>query len=185
MENTKEKKLLYNDENLVEKVNVQAYKGLDNLIYLREESARYANCTHTICDCGNPMNKGWSKCEDCRHKSTKQKRDELPIQDWDGKTMIFDETSDKYFNDMEEIAEYLEENDLDAEDLDFYICSPNYAGEISSEHWADYLPEDHEDLPKELQQKLDEFNKFISDSKIILSWSPSKVRTKYVPENEN
>jgi hypothetical protein len=180
MENTKEKKLLYNDPNLVEKVNVQAYKGLNNLIYLREDSARYANCTHTICDCGNPMKKGWSKCDECRHKLDSDRREKLPTEDWDGVTMIYCDSHNRYFNSMEEISDYLEDDEIDEESLDLYICKPNYVTEIRNDYWEDIEPEDADGLPKELKEKLDEFNKFIRESKIILSWSPSKVRTNYV-----
>lgn len=185
MENTKEKELvvLYTDDNAAKKETITGWVSRNRKFYNQDEHmARWDGCTHMICDCGNTMIKSYTKCEDCRQKSVNQKRDALPIEEWDGETMIYCESNDKYFNDMEEISEYLEDNDLDAEDLDLYICSPNYAHEISSEIWADYLPEDHEDLPKELQQKLDEFNKFINESKIILSWSPSKVRTKYISE---
>ncbi len=178
---TKEKPIvLYTDKNAVEEITRTVFKSLDGSVFFTEHSARYDSCTHTICECGNSTKKGWTKCKECSNKKAKQVHDELPIKEWDGIVMIYDDRSDKYFSDMTEISEYLADEDIDAEDLDLYLCEPNYAGGVSSEHWADDLPEDGE-LPKELQDKLDEFNKFIFESKIILSWLPSKVRTNYIP----
>ncbi len=184
METKEEPIVLYTDDNAAEKITLTGWISRNRKFYNQDEHmARWDGCTHMICDCGNSMKKSYTKCEECIMKKNKKIRDELPIEEWDGVVMIFDDASEKYFSDMEEIGEYLADNDLDTEDLDLYLCTPNYVSEINSENWADDLPEDQEDLPKELQQKLDEFNKFISESKIILSWSPSKVRTNYIPEN--
>ncbi len=184
METKEEKIVLDTDKNAIEEITRTVYKSLKGNIFLSESSARYDSCTHIACECGSHAKKGWTKCENCRIKSDKIKRDALPIEEWDGVVMIFDESSDRYFSDMEEIGEYLSDNDLDAEDLDLYLCEPNYVHQIGSDYWEDIEPEDMDELPKELQDKLDEFNKFIFDSKIILSWLPSKVRTNYIPSND-
>ncbi len=183
METKEEPIVLNTDNSAVKEITRTVYQSLKGNIFLNENSARYDSCTHTTCECGGVAKKNWTKCDSCRAKAHRKIRDELPIKEWDGIVMIFDDSSDRYFSDMEEIGEYLSDNDLDAEDLDLYLCEPNYVHQIGSDYWEDIEPEDMDELPKELKQKLDEFNKFISESKIILSWGQSKVRTNYVPEN--
>ncbi len=181
MEIKEEPIVLSTDNNAVKEITRTVYQSLKGNIFLTENSARYDSCTNTICECGGMAKKNWVKCDSCLAKQKIEIRNKLPVEEWDGVVMIFDESSDRYFSDMDEIGEYLADNDEDAEDLDLYLCTPNYVKEIDSSIWEDLLPPEDYDLPKELQEKLNEFNEFIRSSKIILSWGQSKVRTNYIP----
>jgi hypothetical protein len=55
--------------------------------------------------------------------------------------------------------------------------------EISSDYWEDIIPENMEDLPKEINDALETFNKVIREAKPI-SWRPGKIRTTYYLDEE-
>lgn len=175
---TKEIIVLDTDDSAARLITVTGWVSRDGRFFGdNEESARYAGCTHKSCDCGKPMTKGWTKCDSCRSKSAAERYRALPFKDWDGVTPVCDD--DEYFFSSEAIDEYLEEHDLKPEDLMLVICTPNNFNEITSEYWEEILPEEGE-IPSELKEKLDEFNKFIATLAPV-SWSPSKIRTAYRP----
>lgn len=175
---TKELIVLDTDESAAKLITVTGWVSRHGRFFGdKEESARYDGCTHKSCDCGNSMTKGWTKCDFCRSKSAAERYKALPFKEWDWAVPVCDD--EKYFFSAEEIDEYLEEHDLKPEDLSLVICTPNYFKEITSEYWEEILTEDGE-IPGELQDKLDEFNKFIATLAPI-SWSPSKIRTEYRP----
>jgi hypothetical protein len=142
-----------------------------------EQLARYDGCTHKKCECGNTMTKGWTKCENCRHNKRLGLYNDFTFEEWDEIKPICTYDGDVYFFDTDSIEDYLEEHELEPKDLKLVICKPNYTREISDGYWEDSLPEDS-DIPKELQIRLDELNKFIKTLE-PLSWSPSNVRTEY------
>lgn len=146
-----------------------------------EQSARYAGSTHHTCECGNLMTKGWTKCDECRFKLDIERYEKYSFEEWDGNKPVCDYDGDNYFFSAEDIDEFLDEHDLKDSDLRLVICTPNYLTHICSDLWDDILPEDGE-IPKELDEKIDELNKFISTLAPI-SWSPSKIRTEYKREN--
>lgn len=146
-------------------------------LYSSEESARYRMCTHAKCTtCGTPAKRPYTLCESCRHKRSVQRYRELPFEEWDGKTMLCIYGDDQYFQDHDDIVMYCDDHDIDdSTQLMLVICTPNYIKPIQHDWFEDDLPEDGE-LPKELNDKIEEFNKFIETLKPI-SWSEGKVRT--------
>ncbi len=175
---TKEIIVLDTDDSAAKLITVTGWVSRDGRFFGdNEESARYAGCTHKSCDCGNSMTKGWTKCDSCRSKSAAERYKALPFQEWDWEVPVCDD--DEYFFSAEAIDDYLEEHDLKPEDLSLVICTPNNFNEITSEYWDGILAEDGE-IPVELQNKLDELNKFIA-TLAPASWSPSKIRTEYRP----
>lgn len=146
-------------------------------LYGSEESARYKASTHSKCTtCGIPAQRPYTLCESCRHKRSVQTYRNLPFEEWDGKTMLCMYDDDQYFHDHDDIVMYCDNHDIeDSTQLMLVICAPNYINPIKHELFEEDLPEDGE-LPKELNDKINEFNEFIKTLKPI-SWSASKVRT--------
>ena len=143
-----------------------------------ERLARYDGSTHSLCECGKiTRGKSWLKCGDCIDKASNERFKNLEFKEWDGKTPLCIHASDKYFYDTDDIEDYLEENGLNMDDIDLVICEPNYFTEITGEQWDEILPENSGgEIPKELKNKLKEFNEFISKLPPI-SWSEGKFRT--------
>lgn len=171
--------VLDTDDAAAEKKTVTGWVSRTGIFYgQNEDMARYAGCTHKKCSCGNIMTKGWTKCDVCRAIKTRERYDALPFEEWDGKKPLCTYDGDQYFFNESDIDDYCEEHEIESKDLMLVICSPNFPRQISSEYWADALPEEG-DIPKELQAKLDELNIFIGTLG-PLSYSPSGIRTEYV-----
>lgn len=143
-----------------------------------EQLARYAGSTHRKCDCGNIIPKS-SYCNPCAEKRTKEKFLAMPVVAWDGVSYIYDENTDKYFGEPEELVEHYALNDLQTSSAMPIVCKPNYARQIEDDFWCDELPDDMSfdecggvdeetiSLLKKLNEKLD---------KTILSHSPGEQR---------
>lgn len=143
-----------------------------------EQMARYSSHTHKICECGNKMSKGYTKCKECRHKSAVTRYNALPFKEWYGEEPICTWDGDHYFFDEGHLIDYMEENELDT--IDLLICEPvNYTpidfGTIASDTHEDWEPE------KELVEKVKEFNNFLKTLPPH-SWMPGKIRTAYIRE---
>lgn len=142
-----------------------------------ERMARYEGCTHTVCECGNPVEKGWIKCEDCRRKIEDEKFLSLKKQEWDETVPVTLYEGDEYFFDYESLENWCEENEVNIHEVRLLICQPNYAREINEDYYCDDLPEDQslEDVVPALAEYIEGINAFIREAKPILSWSPSNV----------
>lgn len=140
-----------------------------------ERSARYSGCTHWKCStegCETPTEKGWTHCPACREERDIAKYNALPKERWDGTGMIFSDAKDKYYNDMDEAEDDLDETES-LESLRLLICIPNFARTVEEDYWSDDLPEDGE-LPDGIRKALDELNKAIRELGPI-SWTPGRV----------
>lgn len=179
-----EKQIIYDDENAARFVeNIKGWVDINNRFYGNnpdsEHMARYSSCTHMRCECGEPMTKGWTKCEKCRSISDIEKYNKLTFKEWNGKDIVYSELVDKYFNDSDEIEDYCADEEIDPKDLRLLLCYPNEFREIEIDYWEDVLPEESEgELPTKLQEALDNFNKIISEMPPA-SYCPSKTRTEY------
>src|ERR1044071_1988940 len=143
-----------------------------------EHMARWEGCTHKKCECGTVVEKSRSKCEECHHKYLLDLYNSYPLKEWDGKTPVTTFFNDKFFFDSDEIEEYLDENEMNPEDLYLQLCEPKYMQEIDAGLWNDVLPEDQDDLPKEIQSALDDLNAKLKKQGPV-SWSGCKVRINY------
>ena len=58
------------DEAAQYKTNLSGWVSRDNHFFGEDEHmARYVGCTHRKCeDCGEPTEKGWLVCDNCREK---------------------------------------------------------------------------------------------------------------------
>jgi hypothetical protein len=144
-----------------------------------EHAARYSGCTHFKCDCGNSMEKGWLKCEECRWKSKVEKYKEMPTKEWDGKEYLYSLSADKYFFSEDDLTDYCYEEETKPEDLMLVFCEPNYLSEL--ELYSDMFPDDIETddvVDRELLTMLEELNKKIREHKPI-SYTSGKVRVMF------
>ena len=176
--------LLYNDEKSARFVEgIKGWVDKDGRFFgndkLSEHMARYSSCTHIVCGCGEIMPKGWTKCKKCREIQDMELYNKLPFMEWDGKVPVYSKAFSEYFFGSDAIDDYLEEEEIKAEDLRLVICTPNNFMQIDYDYWQDIMPEDLEELPTVLLNALEEFNKVI-ESLPPASWSPSKFRTEYI-----
>lgn len=180
---TKEKiKILYSAPEAAKKVTVTGWASSNGRFFGNDEHmARWDGCTHQICECGNEMERGWTRCVNCRDKKLNKTYSNYQYKEWDGKTPLALYNSDTFFWDADCIEDYLEDNNLEPKDLKLVYCRPEYLSEIDTEQWVESLPEDGE-LPKEFNEKLNEFNAFIRKQNPV-SWFPDKYRTEYKRKN--
>lgn len=140
-----------------------------------ERMARYSSHTHKTCECGNKMEKGWTKCNECRHKSSIERYNARPFKEWDGTEPICTWDGDRYFFSKEDLIAYMEDNEETA--IDLLICDPVNFRRIDLDTIADDTHEGWEP-EKELCDKIDEFNAYLKTLPPH-SWMPGKVRTSY------
>jgi len=139
-----------------------------------EAAARYAGCTHVACkDCGDAAQKGYTCCIACRDKRSLEHYLAMPVVEWDGKAMLYSDTTDTYFSDLASAYELADDDGVAVEDLRLIICVPNYVSPLEDDYCVDELPEDG-DLPCEVRAAMDAFNAAVKG--IVLSWSPGKTR---------
>lgn len=161
-------------------VTVWEFDNPNGIIYTpREETARYNNCTHKVCECGKPMHKYYTKCENCRIISARERFLNLPFKEWDFEEPVVVIDGDDYFFNLDDLHDYMEENEM--EEIELLICeSINYSC-IDSEAVAGDAHEDWEPSA-ELEKKIKEFNDYIKTLSPH-SWMPGKVRTHYKLDN--
>lgn len=178
-----QKQINYDDGNAARFVdNIKGWVDINNRFYGNDQDsehmARWSSCTHTNCDCGKPMTKSWTKCDDCRFKSEIERYNQLQFKIYNG-DMVYSHLADKYFSDSDEIEEYCYDEDIEPNDLMLVFCEPKYFNQICSDYWEDILPEEYEnELPSKLQEALDNLNQVITSLPPV-SYYPSKTRTLY------
>ena len=86
---------------------------------------------------------------------------------WNNEFPIYSHFTDKFYMDlddiMDDIDEYNEDNDtnITSADMMFVKCNENEYPQIDYDSMLDDVPEDFEDIPKELRTKIDELNEYI------------------------
>uniref|UniRef100_A0A6M3LKW9 Uncharacterized protein n=1 Tax=viral metagenome TaxID=1070528 RepID=A0A6M3LKW9_9ZZZZ len=139
-----------------------------------ERTARYDGCTHTRCeDCGEPVDRGRLICPKCNEARDVKRYAAMPKEEWNGKGMLYSETTDKYFSDWDEIEEYCADEEIAIDRLRLIICEPNYLPLLDpSDYGCDEMAEDGE-LPDAVIHAIEDFNKVIKAAPPI-SWTPGK-----------
>ncbi|GAB3988011.1 hypothetical protein GCM10028807_09650 [Spirosoma daeguense] len=181
MPRKEEEVVLYDSEEAAKEITVKGWVSRTGHFYGKDENAaRYDGCTHKLCQCGKQMERRWLKCSDCRAKQDEECYNALPFEEWNGSDALYSQTHDRYFFDEDSLIEYCEENEVTPDDLRLVLCEPNEYSTIDSEHWSDIMPEDGDgELPKELQEALDNLNAVI-EKLPPCSYSPTNIRTSYV-----
>ncbi len=170
-----EKIIMYDSPEAAKQVTLTGWLSADNRFFGKDEHmARFSGCTHQKCECGSVMSRGYTKCEECRHKASQDRYLAYPVVEWDGKEPICIYDDDKYFFNYDDLMEYCGDNELEPEDLCLVLCKPNYFGSIHADYWGDVLPEDG-DLPAEFEKQLNTLNEYIKTLPPA-SWSGDKKR---------
>jgi len=157
---------------------ITAWKSASGHIYTNEHVARYEGCTHRKCEyCGEPCLKRWSACESCRAKRIKEAFMALPVVEWSGKYPICLYNTYQYFFEYDDLKDYCEENEIDKKDLMLVLCEPVELRTLDYDFFEDCLA-DEQELPKEIENAIDEFNAKIAAYPHALSWVPAKKRIK-------
>lgn len=176
--NKEEKIIMFESDEAAQMKTVTGWVSADGRFYGNDErAARYAGSTHSKCECGGMVEKGWTICETCRHKSAQERYLKLPYKDWDGKVPICLYDGDEYFWDEEKLLDYLYDHELNGSEVQLVFCDPVNYQSIDTETVAGDSHEDWEPS-KELEEKIAEFNKYLATLPAH-SWFPGKVRTSY------
>lgn len=152
-----------------------------------ERGARWEGATHLHCEkCGTPVIKPYCLCQHCADQKEKERYERREKKKWDGKSLLYSESVDQFFEDMGEVEEYLlneteDGNAMTLEDLRLMICDPVYARPLDDDYFCDEIPEDGE-VPEKLRAAVDAFNEAIKNCG-ILSWAPGKYALD-IEENE-
>jgi len=175
-----EKIIKYTDDNLFtvaeitfrnrigEDVTGTAFIDLDGRAWDCEHQARWASCTHKVCECGEIYRKT-SWCEKCHSKKETERFLQFPTVEWDGRSPIFLKDCEKVFTDLGEIEDYCVDNDIKIEDLELCSAEIKYAYELDpADIYQDELYEG--EVPSELDEIFDELNKKLKEKQIILSY---------------
>lgn len=148
-----------------------------------EHMARYDGCTHRKCDACETLIpvRGYTICDQCREAKEIEKWQAMPRQEWDGKSLLYSQAADAFFQDADDLSNHCEENECTPQSLRLVICDPQYARQIDAEdHYSDELPEDG-DLPPELEEAFERLNEVIRSCRTPLSWIPGK----FAPTDES
>ena len=139
-----------------------------------EQGARKHGCTHTICECGEPIEKTRIRCKKCEEAHSNKRYAALEKKLWDGEAPLNIWNDDRYFWDEESLEDYCFDMHIKVEDLQLVICEPVYAQEIDPyDLYCDDLPEEI-CIDDGLWDAFEKLNRYIREEKIILSWVPGK-----------
>jgi hypothetical protein len=178
-----EKVVLITDDEAAKQVTVTGWVSRHGRFYGdAERSARWDGCTHIVCACGAPQEKGYTHCQACRDKRDRERWEAMPVVDWDGETPLVCYRSDEWFFNTDQLVEHCEDNEIEIGDLMLVNGAPIYARQIDEDYWSDDLAEDCE-LPKPIRDALNQFNAAVAAYKEPLSWHMGKYRVRVaIPE---
>lgn len=178
-----EKIIMFDSEEAAKPITISGWASYNGLFFNSEETARYAGATHIKCrDCGVPIPKGYTICNICRDKTDTARWLKKEEKEWDGKTMLYSESHDKYFNDEGELEDLLEDMEYEnkerpsLESLRLVICEKQMYYTIDPyDYYAEHLPEDEEPCD-EIEEAFEELNKKIRACETPICWVPGKFR---------
>lgn len=142
-----------------------------------EHQARYCHAESFPCKCGKRYSKGWTCCNDCREVNDAARYFKFPEVEWDGETPLAHYSSGRFFFDVDELSEWLNENDFACDDVMLCICEPNNPCEFDlMEYLYDYLPDDKDLVELSGLNKINDIvNTWIKEQG-TLSWYASNKR---------
>lgn len=130
-----------------------------------EHMARYCGSTHRLCE-ANPEHgpvENRSYCEACHAEKNETKWQAMPKAPLSEELLplcVFD--SDRYFFDLDDLRDWLEEHELNPEGVRLVQCEPVHAQPIDPyDHFIDDLPEDGE-VPDALREAFEALNTAIA-----------------------
>lgn len=164
------------------RTNIEGWVSANGRFWGKDErAARYDGCTHRKCEkegCENYTDKNRLYCQTHAFEKSKEVYLSKPYKEWDKEIPLVIYNDDRYFFSVEDLEEYLEEND--SQDIRLMVCQPNYLTHLDTEQWREDLPEDWDlrDVDEKLENMVKEINKYI-DTLPPASWSAGSFRTSY------
>jgi hypothetical protein len=172
------KVILYSDPDIVKFVtNVKGWIDNKGRFWGNDEHgehmARYSSCTHKSCEKCGEIHIISGYCHACHLKKEVDRYAALPRIKWDGETPLYDEASDRWFFDADDIGDLTDEELAAAR---MVICEPVYAREIQEDYFCDELPNDCMlmDVDEKLADLIEVVNAYIRKRETPLSWTPGK-----------
>lgn len=170
--------VLNTDDAAAKLTTVTGWVSRDGLFYGKDERiARWAGCTHIVCECGKPTPKSYVKCDECRAKTDRERWLALPLAapDWQYPLCIYQD--DRYFWGEDELRDWCEDNDIKPSSLLLVTCEPHHWRQVDTDYWSDDGPEDWDGyLPREIEQALKALNDAIKSYRHPACWYPGKER---------
>ena len=122
-----------------------------------EGNARYDGCTHRPCsECGEPVQKYYVVCEECREKKKRERYDSFPKKKHE-EGMLYSMLTNEYYHSIEYVEDDIDEYDLKLEDMMLLHTKPLVFHEIDTDVWEEDIPEDYE-FTDEMHKIIEEFN---------------------------
>ena len=138
-----------------------------------EYMARWSGCTHIICEkCERPVLKSYRICDVCREEKAIERYKSKECKQWDGNTPLYSEIAEEYFQDRDDLNDYLDNHECTSQSLRLVICEPVYLQQIDEDCFYDDLPED-DDIPSDVADALEDLNRIIQAHGPV-SWFPGK-----------
>lgn len=111
-----------------------------------EHMARYCCTKKRACDdCGADSEKHMVVCRSCRERRAETRFRARERRPWDASMMLYDETTDRYFRDPDDLDDHYECMGLRASDRRVLLATEQVPRSfVLSEHMQDYLAEDAE-----------------------------------------
>lgn len=168
--------VLYSEESAAKQVTVTGWVSRTGQFWGNDEHmARWCGCTHTACkECSAPVEKSYVKCKACRQKAEIAKYEAMERREWNGSDMLYSDAHDRYFQDIDDLTDFLHDEPFTVEDLRLIICEPNKPRLIDPyDHMCDQMPEDDGDIPDDVLAAFEALNAVLAKAG-PLSWSPGE-----------
>lgn len=166
----------YDSPEAARQVTVTGWVSLHGRFYGNDEHiARWDGCTHTVCDCGELADKGYTRCERCRAAAIVKQWEAMPIVEWDGETPFCEHDGDRFFFDEDSFYDWCDDEGIDPTEVRLVLCEGRRFRTVDTDYWCDDLPEDGE-LPDAIRDALDALNAAIRAHDKPAAWYPTKQR---------
>jgi hypothetical protein len=157
--------------------NIKGWVAKGKFFGTDEKAARYYGCTHRKCqDCGAIIEKLYFRCDSCALKEKKKRYEKLDCTEWDQSLPAYSTQFGEFFENKDEVKDFLSNNKLEFDDLLLVICWPTKLSYLDSDRWYDEMPDDT-DIPEELARAIEIFNETIDEIGPI-GYEPAKIRVK-------
>ena len=170
-----EKMILIDSDEAAKRGTVEGWISRNGRFYGDcESAARHDGCTHVYCGYCNSLipKSGLTICKDCEEKKAIERYNAMPRKTWDRETPLYSESNDEYFQDEDDLNDFIEEHECSIESLRLIICEPNRFRMLDFSFFEDDTVDDGE-LPAELEAAIDVLNAVV-ESLPPVSWSPGK-----------
>jgi len=142
-----------------------------------EEAARNNGCTHRKChDCGAIIDKKYFRCDNCAFTEKIKRYGKLKEMEWDQSLPAYSIQLGMFFNDKDEVKDFLLKTKLGFDNLLLVVCVPTQLSYLDVDRWYDEMPDDT-DVPDELVEAVEAFNETIDEIGAI-GYEPGKIRVK-------